>query len=349
MLVCAVLSTAAGTAQTAINSVTYAITDSADQTIGGIRYRNTQASLDSITTSSTTYIFDGASANAVFVRRNTDSNGNGTPNQTADNDNTSAGYYQRAPSSGPAGGTTNVYGTYYNDYQNYLLNYNMFQGTYDTFVNGTTAPTNGVVSNIERIDYTWTGGYTVVGNEALSFFNIDPLNERDDIRISVFTAVDAQFTPTAYANSGLVITAGNYGANLSLPADGTTDSYVGTRYVNAGNNMSGTPSVSIDTNQGIAGTLISLADLGISAGTVIYGFSLMGTDVNAASASNLVNWNNTSIFPTNTGHDNGTHDFIMPGIFVRPVPEPSTYGAMFMGLIGLIWGGLRLRRPTNAT
>ena len=80
--------------------------------------------------------------------------------------------------------------------------------------------------------------------------------------------------------------------------------------------------------------MISFADLGISAGTTIYGYSLMAGDTAPVSAASLVNWNNATYYPTNTDPTGyGNMDFMGFGAQIsRPVPEPATYGALFMGL-----------------
>jgi len=161
----------------------------------------------------------------------------------------------------------------------------------------------------------------------------------------VFTALDAQYNPTAYANSGILVRSTNYGSTLVTPTGETTGTkYMRMRY-QAGDTMSGnTVEWSPRDDHSLSGSVLTLADLGISAGTTIYGFSIMAGDVNASSASNLVNWNNTSIYPTTTAQWTRAADLLMPGQFAVAVPEPSTYGAIFMGAIGLIWGIIRYRR-----
>jgi len=75
----------------------------------------------------------------------------------------------------------------------------------------------------------------------------------------------------------------------------------------------------------------------------------MGPDVAVVNASDLVTWTNSTVYQTNTSTLAGTADFTAyTGRFIRPVPEPSTYGAIFIGA-GLAAYALRRRFGRGAT
>jgi hypothetical protein len=106
-------------------------------------------------------------------------------------------------------------------------------------------------------------------------------------------------------------------------------------------------------NQGIGGVVVSLADLGIAAGTTIYGYSLMGYDVDhGGNMANLVDWTNTTYYADDTTGDTGTGGIDLSAVngvlYNRRVPEPSTYGAMFIGLSAAFFGWRRWRARQSA-
>src|SRR6185312_1829547 len=117
--------------------------------------------------------------------------------------------------------------------------------------------------------------------------------------------------------------------------------------------------------QGVGGVVLTMAQLGITSGTTIYGYSIMAADVystgtsavtiNSTVSSDLVNYLNTSIYPTNTSDNTTTGDGNYGGIDLMAVnglefsttkltPEPATYGAVFVGLSLAAFGLLRRRR-----
>ena len=83
-------------AQTAVTGITYGtLVDNANQTSGGITYLNRDRTVSSVATATLgDYQFTGPLASNVYFRRNTDSNGNGTANQTTDNPNNTTLIYQ---------------------------------------------------------------------------------------------------------------------------------------------------------------------------------------------------------------------------------------------------------------
>lgn len=329
-------------AQIAVTNVTYgALVDNTDIVQGGLTFRQQYAPVNTVTTSLGDYRFNGPVASNIFVRRN--AGGTGPNNTTV--------FYQTSGST-----STAPLGQYASSVQNMFLSNNLYEGLRNPFANGAGAQN----SNIERIDFYYAGGYTVQANDSLVFFDLENTgNFGDGFRIAAFTAVDGAGdldvgtagTPTTYANSGLLVAADSFGGPINSPTGGTTGNFERATYT-SGDNLSGTASsvTNIGSGLNLVGILIRFADLGIAAGTTIQGFSLMAGDTVPTSAANLVNWNNVAYYPTNTSATaTGNMDFMGFGATIsRPVPEPSTYGAIFIGLSALFFGWRRHRRGVNA-
>ena len=344
LLVAGLLLIAASTqAQTTVTGITYGTAvNNTDTSHGGLTFREQYAPVTSVATSTLgDYQFNGPVASSVIVRRNTSEAG---PNNTTV-------FYQTSGTN-----STAPLGQYESSVSNMFLSGNLYEGLRNPFANGAGAQN----SNIERIDFYYAGGYTVKAGDALVFFDLENTgNMGDGFRIAAFTAVDGAGdldpsvagTPTTYANAGLQVAADSFsGGDLNSPTGGTNGNFERTTYTN-GDNLSGTGSTTdIGNGLNLVGILIRFSDLGIAAGTTIQGFSLMAGDMNPTTAANLVNWNNTTYYPTNTDAAGyGNMDFMAFGAQIsRPVPEPSTYGAMFVGLSAAFFGWRRYRRALSA-
>jgi hypothetical protein len=345
MIAGCLLGTLSLSGQVALTGITYgALVNNANQTTGGITYRNEYRPVSTVSTAADTYMFDGALANNVFARRNTDSNANGTPNQTGgsgDNPNNTTIIYQ-------VDGSNRSYGTYEPTLEDVFLAGNLSTGVRNPFANGTGSSTN---SNIERLDFYFAGGYTVNGNEALVFFDVENTgNFGDGFRIAAFTGVGTvngvANAPTTYANTGLLVDPDSFGGPINNPQGSSSGSYNRSTFT-SGDNLSGTASgtTSVGTLQ-LVGILISFADLGIASGTTIYGYSLMAGDTTPTTAANLVDWTSATYYPTNTDPAGyGNMDFMGFGAQIsRPVPEPSTYGALLLLATGAFLAARRRKK-----
>jgi hypothetical protein len=63
----------------------------------------------------------------------------------------------------------------------------------------------------------------------------------------------------------------------------------------------------------------------------------MGSDV-TSSIGNLADWRNATYYPTGTSDEAGGIDLMsFNGRIARPVPEPSTYGALLLGGCVGVW------------
>jgi hypothetical protein len=228
-------------AQTAVTGISYGtLTDNANTTSGGITYLNRDRTVSTVSTATLgTYRFDGPLANNVYFRRNTDSNGNGTANQTGstgDNPNNTTLIYQ-------VNGSAQDMGNYQANAANVFLDSNLYAGIRNPFANGAGTSAN---SNIERIDFSFTGGYTVQASDALVFFDVENTgNFGDGFRIAAYTAVGTvngfSNAPTAYANTGLLVAPDSFGGPITNPEGGSTATYYRSTFSN-GDNLSGTAS-----------------------------------------------------------------------------------------------------------
>jgi hypothetical protein len=148
------------------------------------------------------------------------------------------------------------------------------------------------------------------------------------------------------------ITAGStskYGAaldyNPTVAGSQTTFTYQILRFT-AGDSLASLTSADATGTQSVFGVYISFADLGIAQGTMVYGYSIMANDVTNVTA-NLVDWNNTTYYPGSTPDTSGSIDLLAVN-GKRWIPEPSTYGALFLGLCSTALGLRRWCRPRRS-
>lgn len=166
------------------------------------------------------------------------------------------------------------------------------QGTDNLFAN--QGDGNGNNNNIERLDVIFSGGIISTVNNKVGFamFERGDDNAHDPFVIAAITAVDVDGNPTSYGNPLRVSTA-QYG---NIPAS-SINYYVTRRDPATESNLK----MSTSGTQNIGGVFISLNDLGIDTGVKIYGYSLMAYDLPLnAKGSDLVNYKNSTFFPTNT-------------------------------------------------
>jgi len=341
-------------AQTVVTGVTWSVNSSAPSTTGsdGVTYQNDVARLTSVTTATGTYDWTVLSeSSTVFVRT---SNSSGTSStvyweqQTASNNTSILGTQLTGMNS-----SANVAAK--------LTEANGFSAIKNTFDNDRAG---GV---IERIDvYFGAAGYVVNPTDVLIFFDFSR-TENDNLRIVPFTSLNTSTGVATYATrsngniAGITINDTQWGTNnklntpdgLSTNADPDGDGTPGLNYRETTISANGTITSRAD-DIFLTALVVTMADLGLVAGTTIQGFSVMATDV--TTNNNLNSWTNGAFFPqdsdaTNSsvqGFGEGGADFI--GFWSparRNVPEPSTYGAIAAaGALGfLAW---RRRRKLAA-
>lgn len=320
-------------AQTAITSIATTTTDLADTVNynGGAStatFRNTTVAITSFNAANGNNYLVGASAVEAYVRRNSAGT---TPNGT------SLWYSQDTSSA-----TNDFRAAYETTVAGTLLGNNILRGSDNTFAN---APAGSNSGDIERLDFIFSdSGITATNDLVFAIFDRGAIGVHDSVKIAVITGWDAAGNAvTQYSGNLVGITSTNYGtANVTSDA-----SYNLFRY-NSADNLTSWTSNTETGSQGIGGVVVTLADLGIAAGTTIYGYSLMGYDVtNGGSMSNLLDVTNTTYFPTATTNATGTGGIDLAAVngtlFSRnPAPEPATYGALLLSAcVGL---GLHVRR-----
>jgi len=307
--------------QTAITGATLSSTDGMDQIVNGRTYQSQTLSIDTFDAGGNTYALTGT-ADTIFIRRSAATN------------NRSHIWYETASNAGDrlAGYTNNI--------TEAILANNLYLGTHNLFAN-----TGSASANIERVDLMVSGGFSAAEGFAIPVFDfgIDPQHE--SFSIALVTAVDGSGNPTAYSN--LATTVPFIANNI------TTHEQFSIERFNNGNDTSGTPYTIFNTtnDQGPGGVIFTLDDFGVSTGSTIYGYSLFGSDVSTGgNTANLVDWNNTTYFPTSTPGGEGTaggFDFAgVNGIFFQDVafsvvPEPSVFS---LGGIAVVCLALCRRR-----
>lgn len=321
-------------AQIAVTQITTSSTNLSNQTINGDSFSRETVAVTTFKDGAGNIYDANSVAGSAYVRRNTG----------AGNANNSSVWYAD-------GTTTDFAATYATTYDSLLLGNNLLRGSDNTFANG--AGTN--TGNIERLDFLFSSsGITSTIATAFAVFDRGNANEHDTVSIAVITGWDSvNNVPTSYGGVLVTLSPANYGTtNPTANFD-----YHLFRYANGSNLGSPYWNDNSETGaQGIGGATISMADLGITAGTTIYGYSLMAGDVTAATIgnnmANLVNWNNTTYYSSTTDGNSGGGGIDLSAVngvlYNKRVPEPSTYGAIFVGLSALFFGWRRYRRGLSA-
>lgn len=217
-----------------------------------------------------------------------------------------------------------------------LLLGNTFRGGSDnTFVNGNGSRADE--GNIERIDLVFSGGITATDALAFAVFDRGGNTNHDPFQIALITGWDSGTNNvTSYSD----ITGQGTQWGTSNP-DGSFN-YQIFRYNNTDDSSDSYDNQG-GSGQGMGGLVFGIDDFNVSAGTTIYGYSLFGYDVSTGGdTANLIDWNNATYFPTNTGGGSGGIDLAaINGVAFSVVPEPSTWalGAIAVTILGAV------RRP----
>jgi hypothetical protein len=205
----------------------------------------------------------------------------------------------------------------------------LFAGSDNTFANGTVNTTG----NIERLDFTWKNGLTVTNALAFAVFDRGAVGVHDSFAIAAVTAVDANGNPTAYGT--MLKVASGWGGT----ANPITDfNYTLFRYASGDNLSASTANTEVGT-QGVGGIVLTPADLGLTVGTTIYGYSLMATDVAATNSAQLLDWTNATYYPTTTDGNTGGGGIDLAGLngmAFAAVPETAPSAAILSVFFAVI-------------
>lgn len=321
-------------AQIAVTQITTSTTNQSNQNINGDSFSRETVAVTTFKDGAGNIYDANRVAGNAYVRRNTG----------AGNANHSSVWYAD-------GTSTDFAAAYATTYDSLLLGNNLLRGSDNTFANG--AGTN--TGNIERLDFLFSSaGITSTIATAFAVFDRGNANEHDTVSIAVITGWDSSNNvPTSYGGVLVTLSPAHYGAtNPTASFD-----YHLFRYSNGSNLGSPYWNDNSETGaQGIGGATISMSDLGIAAGTTIYGYSLLAGDVTAATIgnnmANLVDWNNTTYYSSATDGNSGGGGIDLSAVngvlYNKRVPEPSTYGAIFVGLSAAFFGWRRWRRSQAA-
>ncbi len=295
-----------------VNVIHYTSTTGTPTTSEGLTYdNNIEAVTDFSSSAGNSYTVISSAPNALVQR-------NGTPPQS------SVWYVIDS-------GGTNYAGVHQDSYGPLLKSNNLLEGSDNTFSNGTAA----TAGNIERLDFTWNTPFTNLNSLAFAVFDRGAANVHDAFTLAIVTGVDANGTPTSYG--GFLKVAAGWGAATNPVAN---QSYNLFRYSN-GDNLTANTSHTENNSQGIGGVVIKVSDVTLPAGSQVYGYSLMGNDVNPTTASDLLNVANTSVYPANTSDSTGGGIDLaaVNGLEIREVPEPAAWA--WLGAGGMMIAGVR--------
>lgn len=287
----------------------------------GHTFDNNERTLNGFSSATRSYTVSSLADN-VFVRRN-----NVSPNQSS--------VWYTVSGAGP-----NLAGIHENNYGTMLRTNSILSGSDNTFANSGAATEHG---NIERIDFTWNSAITVTDSLAFAVFERGAAGLHDGFGIAAITAIDSLGNPTAFGS--LVKVASGWGGPVNPVAD---QEYRLFRY-NTGDTITASTASSEAGFQGVGGIVLSAADLGLLNGTSIYGYAIMGTDVTATNSNQLLDWLNSTYFPTNTDSQTGGGGIDLAafnGFQIAVVPEPITWPVML--LFGAVFAGWHLRRGARA-
>ncbi len=290
-------------------SITTTITPGTPSTSEGFTFNNDQQAVDTITTANATYQAISAADN-VFVRRN------------AVNADQSSIWYTTS------GVGTDLSGIHQDSYAQMLTSNNILVGSDNIFANGTA----NLTGNVERVDFTWNSPITVSNSFAFAVFDRGAVTVHDSFTIAVVTAVDGAGNPTAYG--GFLVVTGGWGASNAVP-DFT---YRFFRY-NNGDITTTTTDSTVTATQGLGGIIIKASDLGLAPGTDIYGYSLMASDVTVTDPSQLLDWTDSTHFPTTTDSNTGSNGLDLVGVnglLFAVVPEPAPSAILLGAFFALV-------------
>jgi hypothetical protein len=327
-----------------------------------VTFDNDQEAITSFRTTSGTIYYAVAQAQTAFIDRDPTAD-TYAPNQT------SLWYAYTGSATNPT-----YLGTDQTNANTALLGNNLLEGSDNLLTNnnGNTQSSD----DVERLDYILNTNGQTTTNESFAVFDRGNDTNHDSFKIAVITGIDSNGNPTSYGGNLITVTPSNYDTSANPVAN---QSYTVFRYDNAtspdnltawDNNVTGTHIASTDqSSQGIGGVVITLASLGLTSGATVYGYSIMAADVyttgtasvaiTTSISADLVNYMNTTYYPSNTSDNTTVGDGNYGGIDLMDVngvefsttqvtPEPAVYGGVLLALALAVFA-LRPRRPRLAS
>ncbi|NJM38412.1 MAG: hypothetical protein HC845_11455 [Akkermansiaceae bacterium] len=301
-----------------------------------VNYNGIQTQINTLTAGGSTFI--PTTSGTVAVRRNT----SGTVTFPTSNANQTSAW--NAVVSG--GATTNhtVSGVYLNTMEGLFASRNINTGTENLFVN--TSDASNVSSNVERMDFIFANGFLASTATAFSVFERGRGSggaggANGGFKIAAITGLDAFGVPNAFGATVVSVADDSYN-NSGLGIGVTPVNYDVFRYATAtGPQLDAYNNANIGP-QGVAGALIRTTEL-VTAGTQIFGYAVFGEDV-TATGNNLVNFNNNTFFPNNSGFANDV-DLVATGAVVYSLAVPEVSSVWVLGTVFSSLFLLTRRRP----
>lgn len=157
---------------------------------------------------------------------------------------------------------------------------------------------------VERIDVLWYSGMVSCAPNNTAFTIIERGGD-DDIRVAAVTALDANGNPSSYGSTVLIE------ANDWPQTGSTFSNFMVLRRTAIGQDplpLLNRGVLAGQSSEVIQGMVVSLSDLGVSAGQIIYGYSIFAADTDENNMG--VDLTDISTFPTNTASSDSGLDLV---------------------------------------
>jgi hypothetical protein len=289
---------------TAVNTTTSAAASNFTYSNAGFTYNwglapnNTEVFVNGFTAGGVNYTYASTLTGNVRLRR-------------VDNAGTSGNFSLVWAEVVNSGSTYNMFPAYQNDMEQFFNNRIYNKGS-DNFFDNTSSNSN----NIERMDWILNSSYSTTNPAQVGFavFERGAAGAHDPFCIAAITSLDGMGNPATYGNI-VRVSSTNYGD----PGPNVTYRIL----------KAPVPSNLLDAGTGTqtrGGVIISLQNLGIASGQTIYGYSLFSSDLPvSATPADLVDYTNTTFFPTNTGNPGGIDLVAVTGIYIDNTILPVTF------------------------
>ena len=194
-------------------------------------------------------------------------------------------------------------GTYDDNMEHFFTsNTNFNSGSDNIFTN--QGDGNGNNNDIERVDAIIPGGLQAPDNSkiGLALFERGNTGQHDPVKVAAILGVDAFNNPTKYSSI----------INITTATYGTTDAVAAKNYVIERRDILTSTHLlaSTSVSQNFGGIFIKYSDFGIANGVVIYGYSVIPSDFTGSTSADIINYTNSTLYPTNTSATYGGIDLV---------------------------------------
>lgn len=194
-------------------------------------------------------------------------------------------------------------GVFFETMEEALVGFGINRGGDNIFVNSNVTNTN----NIQRLDYIFEDPIVVPADPKTSGFPIYERGGNDDLNFGVISALDVNSEPSEY---NTIIT---FGDTDWTDTGEDINSAVLSGFPKDGGDLLETANLN---SQNIETIFVSFADIGLSAGDLVYGYSLAGAD-STTDCTQFVDYTNNSYFPQDTNQDDGGIDLMSGGAYSK--------------------------------